>query len=68
MDHDRILVNISGQAYCVIAAHAHANGETLEQAIDELVANAGGAWNLDMPEMQRTHPQFTKYFAARYNE
>ena len=65
---ETVAVKITEEAYKVIIAHAHATGETIEQAVDELVyAGAGHTWSQDMPEMKRTYPQFMKYYRQRYD-
>lgn len=55
------VIHVSEKAFAVIMSHAHANGETGLQAVDELVAVADQAWQMDMPEMKTPWAKFKAY-------
>ena len=54
-------ITISDAAHAVLIAHALSNGETLEQAMDELFEAAPHAWYMNMPEMKRPWAKFNEY-------
>lgn len=54
-------ITISEAAHSLVSAHALANGETLEQAMDELFEVANEAWDMNMPEMERPWAKFNEY-------
>jgi hypothetical protein len=51
-------VKVSDKAYALVLAHARANGETIEHAMDELFGVANEVWAMDMPEMRTPWRQF----------
>ena len=58
-------VQVSDEAFAVISAHSHANGETQVETMDELVQVANSAWEMDMPEMQGAWRKFRIYLLTK---
>lgn len=55
-------IKISDAAYSLLLAHAHANGESQVEAMDELFSVANEAWVIDMPEMKTPWAKFREYY------
>ena len=51
-------VTISDEAYAVLHAHASANDETLDYAMNELFDCAPHAWEMNVPEMKKVWAKF----------
>jgi hypothetical protein len=51
-------IKVSDNGYALVLAHARANGESIEQSMDELFGVADHAWSMDMPEMKAAWRKF----------